>query len=285
MLFLEEVGERPYRLRRMLTQLRLAGRLAQRRRRSCSASCRAATSRAARLTARDGVAEVFAGFPGPVLFGFPSGHTTTPLVSLPFGVRRARRRRPARPGLVLEEAAAELSDGARPLHRRLRHGHGDAGGHAQGARARRAGLRPRRLSADERVPRARGHPRLRRLPRRAHHGRISTSSSSATRSRAAIPSSRRSSIARSASRRCPRPFATHFLWQSRSIVIAGTHGKTTTTALTGWLLTAARPRPERARRRHRAQLRRQLPAGRRAATSSSRATSTTAPSSTRPPSS
>jgi UDP-N-acetylmuramate: L-alanyl-gamma-D-glutamyl-meso-diaminopimelate ligase len=30
----------------------------------------------------------------------------------------------------------------------------------------------------------------------------------------------------------------HFLWQSRAIVIAGTHGKTTTTALAGWLLTA-----------------------------------------------
>jgi UDP-N-acetylmuramate: L-alanyl-gamma-D-glutamyl-meso-diaminopimelate ligase len=29
-----------------------------------------------------------------------------------------------------------------------------------------------------------------------------------------------------------------FLWSARSIVIAGTHGKTTTTALTGWLLTA-----------------------------------------------
>jgi UDP-N-acetylmuramate: L-alanyl-gamma-D-glutamyl-meso-diaminopimelate ligase len=30
-----------------------------------------------------------------------------------------------------------------------------------------------------------------------------------------------------------------FLWNARSIVVAGTHGKTTTTALTGWLLTAA----------------------------------------------
>src|SRR5262245_43614685 len=29
----------------------------------------------------------------------------------------------------------------------------------------------------------------------------------------------------------------HFLWGARSIVIAGTHGKTTTTSLTGWLLT------------------------------------------------
>jgi UDP-N-acetylmuramate: L-alanyl-gamma-D-glutamyl-meso-diaminopimelate ligase len=36
----------------------------------------------------------------------------------------------------------------------------------------------------------------------------------------------------------PEAIRDEFLWQSRSIVIAGTHGKTTTTALTGWLLTA-----------------------------------------------
>jgi len=29
----------------------------------------------------------------------------------------------------------------------------------------------------------------------------------------------------------------HFLWAARSVVIAGTHGKTTTTSLTGWVLT------------------------------------------------
>jgi len=37
----------------------------------------------------------------------------------------------------------------------------------------------------------------------------------------------------------PEVIREHFLWASRSIVIAGTHGKTTTTALTGWLLTHA----------------------------------------------
>jgi UDP-N-acetylmuramate: L-alanyl-gamma-D-glutamyl-meso-diaminopimelate ligase len=37
----------------------------------------------------------------------------------------------------------------------------------------------------------------------------------------------------------PEAIRETFLWQSRSIVVAGTHGKTTTTALTGWLLTAA----------------------------------------------
>jgi UDP-N-acetylmuramate: L-alanyl-gamma-D-glutamyl-meso-diaminopimelate ligase len=42
-------------------------------------------------------------------------------------------------------------------------------------------------------------------------------------------------------RHCSLPEAVreHFLWGKRSVVIAGTHGKTTTTALTTWLLTAA----------------------------------------------
>jgi UDP-N-acetylmuramate: L-alanyl-gamma-D-glutamyl-meso-diaminopimelate ligase len=35
----------------------------------------------------------------------------------------------------------------------------------------------------------------------------------------------------------PEAVRDHFLWRSRSIVIAGTHGKTTTTSLTGWVLT------------------------------------------------
>ena len=34
----------------------------------------------------------------------------------------------------------------------------------------------------------------------------------------------------------PEAVREHFLWGSRSIVLAGTHGKTSTTALTGWLL-------------------------------------------------
>src|SRR5919106_3163129 len=34
----------------------------------------------------------------------------------------------------------------------------------------------------------------------------------------------------------PEAIRDHFLWGSRSVVLAGTHGKTTTTSLTGWLL-------------------------------------------------
>jgi muramoyltetrapeptide carboxypeptidase len=106
-LFLDEVNERPYRLHRMLTQLRLSGRLA-----SAAAvvlgQMPGCDEPGGRITARDVVAEIMEGFPGPVLFGFPSGHTTSPLISLPLSVA-ARVVAPAGPGparLVLNEAAA-----------------------------------------------------------------------------------------------------------------------------------------------------------------------------------
>ena len=41
----------------------------------------------------------------------------------------------------------------------------------------------------------------------------------------------------------PEAVRDHFLWGARSIVIAGTHGKTTTTSLAGWLLTHGRLDP------------------------------------------
>jgi UDP-N-acetylmuramate: L-alanyl-gamma-D-glutamyl-meso-diaminopimelate ligase len=36
----------------------------------------------------------------------------------------------------------------------------------------------------------------------------------------------------------PEAIREHFLWDARSVVVTGTHGKTTTTSLAGWLLTA-----------------------------------------------
>src|SRR5215510_15101394 len=41
----------------------------------------------------------------------------------------------------------------------------------------------------------------------------------------------------------PEAIRDQFLWGARSIVLAGTHGKTTTTSLTGWLLTHAKVDP------------------------------------------
>jgi len=102
-LFLDEVGERPYRLDRMVTQLRQAGLLA-----SASAVVIGELPRcdepAGDPTARAVMADLFEDFPGPVVIGFPSGHTVTPAMTLPFGVR-ARVIADARPRLVIEEAA------------------------------------------------------------------------------------------------------------------------------------------------------------------------------------
>jgi muramoyltetrapeptide carboxypeptidase len=103
-LFIEDVGERPYRLKRMLTQLRLSGRLAGAAAVVCGEfpGCDEPNGT---VTARDVIADVFADFPGPVLFGFPSGHTAAPFISLPFGVE-TRVLADAHPRVVLEEAAA-----------------------------------------------------------------------------------------------------------------------------------------------------------------------------------
>ena len=102
-LFLDEVGERPYRLDREVTQLRQAGLLAR-----ASAvvigelpNCDEPGST---LTARDVMADLFRDFPGPVLIGFPSGHTTGPAMMLPFGVP-SRVVGGDRPRLIIEEAA------------------------------------------------------------------------------------------------------------------------------------------------------------------------------------
>jgi muramoyltetrapeptide carboxypeptidase len=103
-LFLEEVGERPYRLRRLLTQLRQSGRLSDTAALVFGEMLRCDEPNGT-LTARAVIAEFTEHFPGPVLLGFPSGHTTAPSLSLPLGVE-ARVVAGDRPRLVLTEAAA-----------------------------------------------------------------------------------------------------------------------------------------------------------------------------------
>jgi muramoyltetrapeptide carboxypeptidase LdcA involved in peptidoglycan recycling len=55
-------------------------------------------------TARAVMRDLFADFPGPVVIGFPSGHTTGPAMTLPLGVQ-CRVIADERPRLVIEEAA------------------------------------------------------------------------------------------------------------------------------------------------------------------------------------
>jgi muramoyltetrapeptide carboxypeptidase len=102
-LFLDEVGERPYRLDRMVTQLRQTGLLAR-----AAAVVMGELPRCdepgGEPAGRAVMAELFADFPGPVIIGFPSGHTTGPSVTLPLGVR-CRVVSGPRPRLIIEEAA------------------------------------------------------------------------------------------------------------------------------------------------------------------------------------
>jgi muramoyltetrapeptide carboxypeptidase len=104
-LFLDEVGERPYRLDRMVTQLTQSGLLAR-----ASAVVIGELPKCDEPggdpTARNVMADLFADFPGPVLIGFPSGHTGGPAMTLPFGVN-ARVIGGAAPRVVIEESAVE----------------------------------------------------------------------------------------------------------------------------------------------------------------------------------
>jgi muramoyltetrapeptide carboxypeptidase len=105
-LLLDEVNERPYRLHRMLTQLRLAGIL----------------SRAAAIvfgempgcdepegppTAREAMLDALATFEGPVVFGLSTGHAVHPALTVPLGVRTRVEALPDSARLVGEEPAVD----------------------------------------------------------------------------------------------------------------------------------------------------------------------------------
>ena len=102
-LLLDDNGERPYRLDRMLTQLAQSGILARARGVICAEfpNCDEPNGH---LTARGVVSDRLHGFPGPVVFGFPTGHTTRPMMTLPLGVEVTVTSEP-RARVIVEESA------------------------------------------------------------------------------------------------------------------------------------------------------------------------------------
>jgi muramoyltetrapeptide carboxypeptidase len=104
-LFIDEVGERPYRLDRMMTQLAQTGLLSQ-----ASALVIGELPRCdepgSTITGRGVMADLLHDFQGPVVMGFPSGHTSGPATTLPFGVT-CRVVADARPRVVIEESAVQ----------------------------------------------------------------------------------------------------------------------------------------------------------------------------------
>jgi muramoyltetrapeptide carboxypeptidase len=104
-LFLEDVGERPFRIDRMITQLRLAGVL-DRASAIILGEFVDCDEPRGEPSARGVLADLLKDFNGPVVHGFPSGHTRAALVTLPFGVR-TRVAANGNPRVIIEEAGVE----------------------------------------------------------------------------------------------------------------------------------------------------------------------------------
>jgi muramoyltetrapeptide carboxypeptidase len=102
-LFLEDVNERPYRIDRLLTQLKFGGVLMK-----ASAlvfgELRGCDEPDGSVTAREVVADAVREFSGPVVWGLPAGHTAGPALTLPLGVRARVT--------ALESAAVEILESA-----------------------------------------------------------------------------------------------------------------------------------------------------------------------------
>jgi muramoyltetrapeptide carboxypeptidase len=104
-LFLEDVNERPYRLDRMLTQLRLSGVL-ERASAIVFGEMPGCDEPGGIPTALETLRSFVGTVTGPVLTGFPSGHARGPIWTLPLGVTVRVVTRP-QPAVIVEEAPVE----------------------------------------------------------------------------------------------------------------------------------------------------------------------------------
>jgi muramoyltetrapeptide carboxypeptidase len=104
-LFLDDVGERPYRIDRIFTQLRLAG-IIDRASALVFNELPRCDEPGGQPVIREVIADLTHDFNGPVLFGLRSGHTDGAMLTLPFGIT-ARVETGSRPGLVIDESAVE----------------------------------------------------------------------------------------------------------------------------------------------------------------------------------
>ena len=107
-LFIDEVSERPYRIDRMITQLRMSGLMARASAIVFGEMPRCDEPADGGPLIKAVLSDLLEGFPGPVLFGLPSGHTTGACLTLPFGVR-ARVVTAPHPALIIEESAVSTT--------------------------------------------------------------------------------------------------------------------------------------------------------------------------------
>lgn len=104
-LFLEDIGERPYRIHRLLTQMAQAGRFVNVRA-IIFGEFPGCDEPGGDPAIKDVLRDFTAEFRGPVVFNFPSGHTSGPTWTLPFGVEVEVVTSPS-PAVRILEAAVE----------------------------------------------------------------------------------------------------------------------------------------------------------------------------------
>lgn len=101
--FLEDVGERPYRIHRLMTQMAQCGFL-EKAAAIVFGEFPGCDEPGGDPAIRDVLRDFTRDFPGPVLFNFPSGHTAGPTWTLPLGVRVEVNGGPSASLTVLESA-------------------------------------------------------------------------------------------------------------------------------------------------------------------------------------
>jgi muramoyltetrapeptide carboxypeptidase len=98
-LFIEDVGEKPFRIDRMLMQMRLAGKLEGVRGFVFGEMLDCLPPKGETYTLQQVIMRVLAPYDVPVIFGVKSGHVSSGNITLPIGVQAE---------LVAEKSAAQL---------------------------------------------------------------------------------------------------------------------------------------------------------------------------------
>jgi len=86
-LFIEDIGEKPFRIDRMLTQLRLAGKLDKVRGFVFGEMLDCSPPRGETYTLQEVIMRVLAPYNVPIVYGLKSGHVTSGNITLPIGVQ------------------------------------------------------------------------------------------------------------------------------------------------------------------------------------------------------
>jgi muramoyltetrapeptide carboxypeptidase len=103
--FIEDIGEKPYRIDRMLMQLRLAGKLNGVRGFVFGEMLDCAPPKGESYTLQQIIMRVLAPYDVPVVYGLKSGHVTSGNITLPFGVQAELEADGANANLRILEAA------------------------------------------------------------------------------------------------------------------------------------------------------------------------------------